>query len=58
MSEIVRLQRYISMSGAASRRHAEEMISEGRVSVDGKVVTELGTKVEIGANKVYLDEKN
>lgn len=55
MSEIVRLQRYISMSGAASRRHAEEMILAGRVKVDGKIVDELGTKVEIGANKVYLD---
>lgn len=55
MSEIVRLQRYISMSGAASRRHAEEMILQGRVKVDDKVVTELGTKVEIGANRVYLD---
>ena len=55
MSEIVRLQRYISMSGAASRRHAEEMILQGRVKVDGKTVTELGTKVEIGANRVYLD---
>lgn len=55
MSEIVRLQRYISMSGAASRRHAEEMIAEGRVTVDGRVVSELGTKVEIGACRVCID---
>lgn len=55
MSEIVRLQRYISMSGVASRRHAEEMISAGRVSVDGRIITELGTKVEIGACHVCVD---
>lgn len=55
MSEIVRLQRFISMSGAASRRHAEELILEGRVKVDGKLVTEMGTKVEIGNNRVFLD---
>ena len=47
MGEIVRLQKYIAMSGAASRRAAETMIGEGRVSVNGTVVTELGTKVEI-----------
>ncbi len=55
MGEIVRLQRYISMSGAASRRHAEEMITEGRVSVNGEIVRTLGTKVEIGACRVLLD---
>ncbi len=55
MSEIVRLQRYISMSGAASRRHAEEMIADGRVSVNGEIVREMGVKVEIGACKVCVD---
>ena len=57
MGEIVRLQKYIAMCGAASRRHAEEFITSGRVKVDGKLVCELGTKVEIGANKVSLDGK-
>lgn len=55
MGEIVRLQKYIAMSGAASRRGAEAMIDEGRVSVNGKKVNEQGVKVEIGADKVYLD---
>lgn len=55
MGEIVRLQRYISMCGAASRRHGEEMILDGRVKVNGKIVSELGTKVEIGACRVELD---
>lgn len=57
MGETVRLQKYIAMCGAASRRHAEEFITNGRVSVDGSIVRELGTKVEIGANKVSLDGK-
>lgn len=55
MGEIVRLQKYIAMSGAASRRGAEELISEGRVAVNGKTVTEQGIKVEVGADKVALD---
>ena len=40
-----RLQKIISQAGIASRRAAEKMILEGRVRVDGKVVRELGTKV-------------
>ena len=57
MGEIVRLQKYIAQSGAASRRHAEELIAEGRVKVNGKTVTEFGVKVEIGADSVELDGK-
>ena len=55
MGETVRLQKYISMSGEASRRAAETMIADGRVSVNGKIVSEMGTKVEIGADKVSID---
>ncbi|HIT85319.1 MAG TPA: rRNA pseudouridine synthase [Candidatus Ornithomonoglobus intestinigallinarum] len=55
MGEIVRLQKYIAMSGAASRRAAEQLISEGRVTVNGEKITEQGVKVEIGADKVALD---
>ncbi len=57
MGEIVRLQKYIAMSGAASRRAAEKLIDEGRVKVNGKKVTEQGIKVEIGNDKVELDGK-
>ena len=57
MGEIVRIQKYIAMSGTASRRAAEVMIEEGRVSVNGSVVRELGTKVEIGADSVTVDGK-
>lgn len=57
MGEIVRLQKYIAMCGAASRRRAEEMISEGRVRVNGERIREQGVKVEIGADHVELDGK-
>jgi 23S rRNA pseudouridine2605 synthase len=55
MGEIVRLQKYIAMSGIASRRAAEAMIADGRVSVNGEKVSEQGIKVEIGADKVAVD---
>ena len=42
-----RLQKIIAQSGFCSRRKAEELISEGRVKVNGKVVTELGTKADV-----------
>jgi 23S rRNA pseudouridine2605 synthase len=41
-----RLQKLIAAAGIASRRHAEQMISSGQVSVNGKVVTELGVKAD------------
>ena len=43
---LIRLNKYIAHSGICSRREADEYISTGLVSVDGKVTTELGTKVE------------
>ena len=57
MGEIVRLQKYIAMSGVASRRAAETMIQEGRVKVNGKKITEQGVKIEIGADNVSVDDK-
>lgn len=57
MGEIVRLQKYIAMCGVASRRKAEELISEGRVSVNGKSIDEQGVKIEIGADEVSVDGK-
>ncbi|MER2254155.1 MAG: pseudouridine synthase [Priestia megaterium] len=50
-----RLQKVIAHAGVASRRKAEELIGQGRVKVNGKVVRELGTKV--GPNdKIEVDE--
>lgn len=52
-----RLQKIISQAGIASRRSAEKLITDGRVSVNGVVVTELGTKVEPRKDKVAVDGK-
>lgn len=41
-----RLQKILARAGIASRRQAEKLIRQGRVRVDGKVVTEMGTKVD------------
>jgi 23S rRNA pseudouridine2605 synthase len=57
MGQIVRLQKYIAMSGISSRRGAEQMIEEGRVKVNGKKVTEQGVKVEIGCDSVEVDNQ-
>lgn len=58
MGEIVRLQKYIAMCGVASRRKAEELIEKGTVKVNGEKITELGTKVEIGADKVTVNGRD
>ena len=44
-NESVRLQKYLANAGIASRRKCEELILQGKISVNGKVVTELGTKI-------------
>ncbi|MGH7501582.1 MAG: pseudouridine synthase [Longimicrobiales bacterium] len=53
--EPVRLQKFLSRAGVASRRHAETLIVEGRVRVNGRVVTELGTKVDPTRDTVTVD---
>ncbi|MBA2596388.1 MAG: rRNA pseudouridine synthase [Chloroflexia bacterium] len=53
----VRLQRVLAGSGIASRRKSEELIRAGRVSVDGKVVTELGTRVDPARASIRVDGK-
>lgn len=51
----VRLQKVLSQAGVASRRVAEKMILDGRVEVDGLVVTELGTRVDPGTADIRVD---
>lgn len=53
----LRLHRYIAQCGIASRRKAEIIIQEGRVLVNGEVVTELGTKVNPGVDSIEVDGK-
>lgn len=49
-----RLQKYLARSGVASRRRAEAMISDGLVAVNGRIITELGVKVEPGRDRVTV----
>ncbi|MDR2782713.1 MAG: rRNA pseudouridine synthase [Treponema sp.] len=51
---LIRLQTYLAHAGVASRRAAEKLITDGRVSVNGTIVSVLGTKVEAG-DTVRLD---
>lgn len=51
----VRLQKYLAEAGIASRRASEKIITEGRVSVNGHVVSTLGAKVDPGRDKVLVD---
>ncbi|MDE3165377.1 MAG: rRNA pseudouridine synthase [Acidobacteriota bacterium] len=52
-----RLQKILAQAGIASRRAAEKIITEGRVMVNGTVVTELGTKADLSADHIKVDGK-
>src|SRR4030088_771817 len=52
-----RLQKILSRAGVASRRMAEQWIIEGRVTVNGKSVTELGSKADLERDHVKVDGK-
>jgi 23S rRNA pseudouridine2605 synthase len=52
-----RLQKILAHAGIASRRKAEEIIEQGRVSVNGDIVTELGTRADPAADIIKVDGK-
>lgn len=52
-----RLQKLIATAGIASRRHAEELITAGRVTVNGEVVKELGTKADPDRDHIKVNGK-
>lgn len=52
-----RLQKYMATCGVASRRKCEEIILEGRVTVNGEIIRELGFKVIPGTDEVLVDSK-
>jgi 23S rRNA pseudouridine2605 synthase len=52
-----RLQKLIAAAGIASRRHAEELITSGAVTVNGKLVTELGTKADPESDHIKVRGK-
>src|SRR5688500_19141321 len=53
-----RLQKVLAAAGVGSRRDCEELITEGRVEVDRKVVTELGTRVDPVSQEIRVDRKS
>ena len=55
--EPIRLQKFLASSGIASRRKCEELIVQGKITVNGKVVTELGTKVNPERDEVFYHGK-
>jgi 23S rRNA pseudouridine2605 synthase len=50
-----RLQKILSQAGVTSRRKAEELIVEGRVSVNGETITELGSKADLETDHIKVD---
>ncbi|MGI9104497.1 MAG: pseudouridine synthase [Terriglobales bacterium] len=52
-----RLQKIIAAAGIASRRHAEELITTGRVSVNGEIVSQLGAKADPEHDRITVDGK-
>jgi 23S rRNA pseudouridine2605 synthase len=54
---VMRLQRFLAQAGVASRRKSEELITAGEVRVNGRVVTELGTKVDPDRDRVSVGDR-
>lgn len=53
----MRLQKFLARAGVASRRSSEDLMTAGRVKVNGIVVTQLGSKVDPHIDHIYVDEK-
>ena len=53
----MRLQKMLAQAGVASRRASEQLILQGRVQVNGRVVTEMGTKVDPRRDVIVVDGK-
>lgn len=53
-----RLNKYLAHAGIGSRRHCDELIAAGRVKIDGRIVRDLGVKVDIEKNKISVDDNN
>ena len=56
-SRLIRINKFLSMCGVASRRKADEMILEGKVEVNHKVVREMGTRIDPQRDRVFVQGK-
>lgn len=54
---LIRLQKFLSVAGICSRRRGEEYIKAGRVTVNGQIIVELGTKIDPENDQVSFDAK-
>jgi len=54
-ADAVRLNKYLADHGIASRRHSDQLIAEGKVMVDDRIVRELGTKIDPSRQRVEVD---
>ena len=52
---MLRLHKFLAQAGLASRRHAEGLIKDGRVRVNGQLITELGAKIDPDQDEVSVD---
>lgn len=53
----IRLNKFIADSGVCSRRKADELISAGKVKVNGQVIIELGVKINPARDKVFVNDR-
>ena len=54
---MMRLQKYLALSGVASRRTSEKLIAEGHVMVNGRKITEMGVQIDENHDCVFVDGK-
>ena len=55
---MLRLQKFLAMCGVSSRRNAEKMISDGRVTVNGHVVTAMGVQIDESVDEICVDGRH
>lgn len=54
---MMRLQKFLALSGVASRRNSEKLIADGHVAVNGRTVTEMGIQIDEKKDVVTVDGK-
>ncbi len=54
---LIRLNKFISLCGISSRRNADEIILQGKIKINGKIVKELGTKINPNVDKVFFNSQ-